>query len=78
LDQLLIKPMQNIENVDFQMLVAVGLESLVVEVVFILRKDFVLELDLLLVELAVVLFFIKMNFVLLFDSDLVDFELGEE
>lgn len=70
--------MQNIENVDFQMLVAVGLESLVVEVVFILRKDFVLELDLLLVELAVVLFFIKMNFVLLFDSDLVDFELGEE
>jgi hypothetical protein len=68
--------MQNIENVDFQMLVAVGLESLVVEVVFILRKDFVLELDLLLVELAVVLFFIKMNFVLLFDSDLVDFELG--
>lgn len=78
MDQLLIKPMQNIENVDFQMLVAVGLESLVVEVVFILRKDFVLELDLLLVELAVVLFFIKMNFVLLFDSDLVDFELGEE
>lgn len=70
--------MQNIENVDFQMLVAVGLESLVMEVVFILRKDFVLKLDLLLVELAVVLFFIKMNFVLLFDSDLVDFELGEE
>ncbi len=70
--------MQNIENVDFQTSVPVGLESLVMKVVFILRKDFVLEWDLLLVELAVVLFFIKMNFVLLFDSDLVDFELGEE
>ena len=78
MDQLLIKPMQNIENVDFQTSVPVGLESLVMKVVFILRKDFVLEWDLLLVELAVVLFFIKMNFVLLFDSDLVDFELGEE
>jgi hypothetical protein len=35
-------------------------------------------LDLLLAELAVVTFFIKMNFVLLFGSDFVGFELVEE